>query len=158
MFYRHKFDGLGSLIEGNELIDSGFHLKFKHDYIGKVCSLTLNAENSQDFAFAVQNHYWFQLYLGTYMYKYYVMCRLFISFTVVYFGTDELPLWGMVGEMLHESELVHLSHLGLVGPVTHSDCTIAVDLFCLNFFFSCSSLVSDFFLFNLNSHHGRPTR
>lgn len=40
-----------------------------------VCSLTLDAESSEFFQYAVSNHYWYQLYM------------------------DDLPIWGMVGEV-----------------------------------------------------------
>ena len=81
---RHKWDGLGSMLEGNELIDSGLHLKFNQNLATKrICDVTLTKESADEFLYAVQNHYWFQLYL------------------------DELPIWGMVGELPPDVEGKH---------------------------------------------------
>ena len=40
----------------------------------KVCSMKLTADAVKKFSYAVDNHYWYQLYL------------------------DDLPIWGMIGE------------------------------------------------------------
>ena len=73
----HRWDGLGEVLEGNDLISSGFDFQFLrpvHDH-AKICSLTLTGETAATLQYAVRNHYWYQFYL------------------------DDLPIWGMVGEL-----------------------------------------------------------
>lgn len=82
---RTKWDGLGSLLEGNDLYDSGLHVKFKQNVNEKFCDITLNDERAEDFAYAVENHYWFQLYL------------------------DDLPIWGMVLRQFDFVSIVRLA-------------------------------------------------
>ena len=65
---KHKWDGIGSILEGNELIDSGLHVQFKVDMAStRLCDVALTAESAEEFVYAVENHYWFQMYLGTYV-------------------------------------------------------------------------------------------
>ena len=73
----HRWDGLGEVLEGNDLISSGLRLHFREPISdhSKVCSMTLNEESASQLQYAVRNHYWYQLYL------------------------DDLPIWGMVGEL-----------------------------------------------------------
>ena len=73
----HRYDALGELLEGNDLISSGLDIKFREDVADhtRICSLTLDADKEQQLAYAVRNQYWYQLYL------------------------DDLPIWGMVGEL-----------------------------------------------------------
>jgi transmembrane 9 superfamily protein 3 len=47
-----------------------------------VCSMTLDEAGAQLMAYAVSNHYWYQLYL------------------------DELPIWGMVGEIMADEDVL----------------------------------------------------
>ena len=61
---KHKWDGIGSLLEGNDLFDSGLHVKFREDYSGVYCKSKLQQDDVDDFVYAVENHYWFQLYFG----------------------------------------------------------------------------------------------
>ncbi len=93
------------MLEGNELIDSGLHIKFNRtsmcafaffvvffvfcfclfffSFAGqrivlliisnvsenlatkRICDVKLTKESAEEFQYAVQNHYWFQLYLGS---------------------------------------------------------------------------------------------
>jgi len=73
----HRWDGLGEVLEGNDLISSGLAMGFMvpvPDHT-KICSMTLNEDSAAQLAYAVRNHYWYQFYL------------------------DDLPVWGMVGEL-----------------------------------------------------------
>lgn len=72
---RRRSNSLGEQLEGHELMNSGYLLSFTKDVAKtKVCSMKLSAEDAKTFASAVDNRYWYQLYL------------------------DDLPIWGMVGE------------------------------------------------------------
>jgi transmembrane 9 superfamily protein 3 len=73
----HRWDALGEVLEGNDLIYMGLDMAFRRpvwDH-SKICSMKLDAETAAQFEYAVRNHYWYQLYL------------------------DDLPIWGMVGEV-----------------------------------------------------------
>lgn len=71
---RHKWGGLGEVLQGNELIDSGLELKFRTDLPKRdICTMTLDADMVEDFTEAVRRHYWYE------------------------FFADELPIWGFVG-------------------------------------------------------------
>lgn len=71
---RHKWGGLGEVLQGNELIDSQVDLTFRTDVAKlKLCSVTLDEEKTRDFVEAVQRHYWYEFFL------------------------DDLPIWGFVG-------------------------------------------------------------
>lgn len=41
-----------------------------------ICEMTLNDASYEKFKHAIENHYWFQMYM------------------------DELPIWGLVGEVM----------------------------------------------------------
>jgi transmembrane 9 superfamily protein 3 len=73
----HKWGGLGEVLEGNDLVNSGLDMSFKTDRLEPVtlCSITLDADKVATFEYAIRNHYWYQFYL------------------------DDLPIWGMVGEV-----------------------------------------------------------
>mmetsp|Transcript_17876 Transcript_17876/g.53432 ORF Transcript_17876/g.53432 Transcript_17876/m.53432 type:complete len:357 (-) Transcript_17876:1283-2353(-) len=73
----HRWDGLGEVLEGNDLISSGLKLTFREPVAQhtKVCSMKLNEESTAQLQYAVRNHYWYQWYV------------------------DDLPVWGMVGEV-----------------------------------------------------------
>ena len=73
----HRWDALGEVLEGNDLISSGLHFAFRTP-VGehsKICSLTVSEESSVLLQYAIRNHYWYQFFL------------------------DDLPIWGMVGEL-----------------------------------------------------------
>jgi len=73
----HRYDELGEVLEGNDLISSGLAIRFGYpvDDHTKVCSMMLSDEDASQLQFAVRQSYWYQMYL------------------------DELPVWGMVGEL-----------------------------------------------------------
>ena len=70
-----KPQSLGEALEGHDLTNSGFHIKFMEDVPPtKLCSQNLDRETALVFGAAVEVHYWYQMYF------------------------DDLPIWGMVGE------------------------------------------------------------
>ncbi|KAG8459504.1 hypothetical protein KFE25_012839 [Diacronema lutheri] len=73
----HKWGGLGEVLEGNDLVNSGLDMSFKIDRAEPVtlCAIRLDADKVATFEYAIRNHYWYQFYL------------------------DDLPIWGMVGEV-----------------------------------------------------------
>ncbi len=57
-----------------------YFVKYIRNFIGdqpkiKFCEITLTPENYDAFAYAIKNHYWYQMFI------------------------DDLPIWGIVGEM-----------------------------------------------------------
>lgn len=73
--------GIGELLEGNMLTNSGMKLHFKDNVERKlVCDQVLTKDTSDKFEYAVDNQYWYELFL------------------------DDLPMWGMVGETLRDEE------------------------------------------------------
>lgn len=97
----HKSLGIGEVLEGNHLQNSGFKLHFKRKlkyyvWIGysfiftnqslfienvdreDVCDFSLDADSVAAFETAVDRQYWYELFL------------------------DDLPMWGMVGEVLRD--------------------------------------------------------
>mmetsp|Transcript_40855 Transcript_40855/g.49586 ORF Transcript_40855/g.49586 Transcript_40855/m.49586 type:complete len:601 (-) Transcript_40855:774-2576(-) len=73
----HKWGGLGEVLEGNELIDSQYDIQYRMDVNKKsVCSESLDAKKIKQFKYAVQHHYWYELFI------------------------DDLPIWGFVGEFV----------------------------------------------------------
>ncbi|XP_023740131.1 transmembrane 9 superfamily member 1 [Lactuca sativa] len=72
----HKWGGLGEVLGGNELIDSQMDVKFqKNVEKTTVCKLELDEPKAMQFKQAIENSYWFELFM------------------------DDLPLWGFVGEV-----------------------------------------------------------
>eukprot|EP00824_Muranothrix_gubernata_P003219 TRINITY_DN13943_c0_g1_i1.p1 TRINITY_DN13943_c0_g1~~TRINITY_DN13943_c0_g1_i1.p1 ORF type:complete len:589 (-),score=101.66 TRINITY_DN13943_c0_g1_i1:1136-2902(-) len=77
----HKWGGLGEVLEGNELIQSGIPITFQRDLpVTPICSLDVTEKVRKEFRHAVKEHYWYQMYF------------------------DDLPIWGMVGELLEATE------------------------------------------------------
>eukprot|EP01033_Poteriospumella_lacustris_P007248 gene7249-5215_t len=75
----HKALGIGEVLEGNHLQNSGFKLHFKQNVNREdVCDLVLDADKVSAFEMAVDRQYWYELFL------------------------DDLPMWGMVGEVLRD--------------------------------------------------------
>ena len=71
--------GIGEILEGNELIESGMSAKFGQDTpVTTLCSQVLDDEIATRFEDAVKEHYWYQL------------------------NIDDLPLWGIVGRVVPE--------------------------------------------------------
>lgn len=65
------------ILEGDQLSDSGLSIGFKQDQrMTKICDLVLDADSAATFTNAVQQHYWYQMYI------------------------DELPIRGMLGEYM----------------------------------------------------------
>ena len=56
----HRWDYLGEVLEGNDLISSGLGVQFKESVKdhSKVCSLTLTDDSVAQLQYAVRNHYW----------------------------------------------------------------------------------------------------
>merc|ERR1712000_190891 len=72
---RHH-DNIGDALQGVELTNSGLEFKFKFNMDKQVyCSININEQNYKKFTYAIDNHYWYQLYM------------------------DDLPIWGIVGEL-----------------------------------------------------------
>ena len=71
----HKWGGLGEILQGNELIDSGVEFKFRVDQPKTtLCVDVLTQKSAKVFKRAVRKHYWYE------------------------FVMDDLPIWGFVGE------------------------------------------------------------
>ncbi|RHY35284.1 hypothetical protein DYB32_000238 [Aphanomyces invadans] len=86
--------GIGEILEGNELFNSGMKLQFAVDTPKTtLCSQTFSAKEAQEFIDAVDEHYWYQM------------------------SVDDLPLWGLVGRVTSTFAahmfLLHSSHCGL---------------------------------------------
>jgi len=76
-FHYERWEGIGSLLEGNNLVHSGIPIKFKRNQ-GKstICTMKLGVSEMNYLIAGIEQSYWFSMYL------------------------DELPIWGMVGEMI----------------------------------------------------------
>ena len=71
--------GIGEILEGNELRNSGFKLHFAQNVDREdICDMSLDKDTAKEFESAVDNQYWYELFL------------------------DDLPMWGMVGETLRD--------------------------------------------------------
>ena len=76
-FHYERWEGLGSLLEGNNLVHSGIPIKFKRNQDKQtICTMKLDAKKMEYLIEGIKSRYWFSMYL------------------------DELPIWGMVGEMI----------------------------------------------------------
>ena len=54
-----KYAGLGEILEGNELVESGAHMYFgKNVPKTKICSQKLTALQAETFKRAISQHYW----------------------------------------------------------------------------------------------------
>ncbi|GJP37293.1 hypothetical protein CLOM_g6127 [Closterium sp. NIES-68] len=61
----HKWGGLGEVLQGNELIDSQMEFKFRMDMPKRtICSDTLKEDTAKKFKYAIENHYWYELFMG----------------------------------------------------------------------------------------------
>jgi transmembrane 9 superfamily protein 3 len=80
-FHYERWEGLGSLLEGNNLVHSGIPIKFKRNREkSTICTMKLDKHKMQYLIDGIKQSYWFSMYL------------------------DELPIWGMVGEMIPTDE------------------------------------------------------
>ena len=69
-----KWSGLGSVLQGNELVDSQLELKFRVPTpVSAICEQTLSASDATTLGGRIGQHYWYELFL------------------------DGLPVWGFVG-------------------------------------------------------------
>lgn len=85
-----KFAGLGEVFEGTEHVNSDLDIRFRQPVPTKAyCHLTLSDAEAAYFKYAVENHYWYQMYV------------------------DDLPVWGMVGGRLAD----HTHSVASVGAV-----------------------------------------
>ncbi|XP_074273340.1 transmembrane 9 superfamily member 1-like [Silene latifolia] len=84
----HRWGGLGEVLGGNELIDSQLDIKFKKN-VDKtsMCELELDASKARQFKDAIENSYWFELFI------------------------DDLPLWGFVGELQSDKNGDNAKHM-----------------------------------------------
>jgi transmembrane 9 superfamily protein 3 len=72
----HYHETLGEALQGVELEFSGLEIEFKKDIPQKqYCEVELTENVYKAFAYAIRNHYWYQMYI------------------------DDLPIWGIVGEV-----------------------------------------------------------
>jgi transmembrane 9 superfamily protein 3 len=73
---KHKWGGLGEILQGNELVESDMKFEFGKDVARTtVCEIaSLSNRKSAAFARAAREHYWYE------------------------FVMDDLPVWGFVGE------------------------------------------------------------
>lgn len=73
-------ESLGEALQGYELRKSGMDVKFKEDIPRtSICKMTLTQDQSDEFKHAIINQYWYQMYF------------------------DDLPIFGMVGEVVPDS-------------------------------------------------------
>ena len=64
-----------------ELVHSGLDMKFRVDVNAqKYCEISLDKQKLDQLIYAVEHHYWYQMYI------------------------DDLPIWGIVGEMGEQDE------------------------------------------------------
>lgn len=74
-----EHEGLGEALQGYELRKSAIKIFFKKDQIQTpICSKVLDTDQTKQFRHAVAQQYWYQLFL------------------------DDLPIWGMVGEVVSD--------------------------------------------------------
>jgi transmembrane 9 superfamily member 3 len=79
-----KYGGLGEVLEGHGFVQSGIAIHFGEEVSeNTLCNSVLTKEDAEHFDYAVRHHYWYQLYL------------------------DDLPIWGMVGQVQGESSKTH---------------------------------------------------
>lgn len=84
---KRKPSSIGEVLEGNELRNSGFKLHFAVDVEREVvCDTELTALDAAHFQDAIDQQYWYELYL------------------------DDLPMWGMVGEILRDESTGQMVH------------------------------------------------
>ncbi|CAF2040296.1 unnamed protein product, partial [Brassica rapa subsp. trilocularis] len=78
----HKWGGLGEVLGGNELIDSQIDIKFLstmgcHKNVDRsvICHLELDEAKVKHFKDAIENSYWFELFMGMYHIYLYILLR-----------------------------------------------------------------------------------
>ncbi|GMF28505.1 unnamed protein product [Phytophthora lilii] len=84
--------GIGEILEGNELFNSGQQLKFAVDTPRTtLCAQTLTDADALQFGAAVDEHYWYQM------------------------SVDDLPVWGLVGKVMKPTDDLEYLKLFPVG-------------------------------------------
>jgi len=79
---RHH-ENLGDALQGVELKFSGLDIKFKENVKAQqYCQVEVDEIKYDAFSYAIKNHYWYQMYM------------------------DDLPIWGIVGEIEDDSILI----------------------------------------------------
>eukprot|EP00466_Bigelowiella_natans_P018981 jgi/Bigna1/55590/estExt_Genewise1Plus.C_640042 len=74
---RHKSQGLGGMLSGDDLVDSGMQIYFRTDVESRTfCEMQLDGDNIGKITSSVEQHFWYQMYI------------------------DDLPVWGMIGELM----------------------------------------------------------
>jgi len=78
--HRHH-DNIGDALQGVELTSTGIEIQFLEDKSKQTyCEVEVDSSVLHQLSYAIDNHYWFQMYM------------------------DDLPIWGIVGEIKHEKE------------------------------------------------------
>lgn len=78
-----RIGGLGEILEGSELQNSDLPIAFGENVENaRYCRMMLDEQSAQLLAYAVSNHYWYQMFV------------------------DELPVWGMVGEIVADEDVI----------------------------------------------------
>jgi transmembrane 9 superfamily protein 3 len=81
----HYHETLGENLLGVELEFSGLFITYKGDQTKTMyCSVELTKDKFDLFAYAIKNHYWYQMY------------------------TDDLPIWGIVGDYDEKEDAYYL--------------------------------------------------
>lgn len=81
----HYHETLGENLLGVELEFSGVSMAYRADHTRtEFCTVELTKEKYELFAYAIKNHYWYQMYI------------------------DDLPIWGIVGEYVEQDDSVWL--------------------------------------------------
>jgi len=102
-FHYGKFDGLGSLLQGNELVHSGIPIRFRENQTRSMdCTMKLDQSKSKNLISAIKEKYWYQMYM------------------------DDLPVWGMIGEYLPLTKETGQHHHDNLDNVLHEN--FAVDI------------------------------
>jgi transmembrane 9 superfamily protein 3 len=98
------------------LVFSHLRLVFQ-DPVSKTeyCKITLDDANLKAFLYAVKNHYWYQMYLGTKNVSFFIASEktVFLRLSLfIIFGTlpcaDDLPIWGIVGEIDEKEDAFYI--------------------------------------------------
>ncbi|MBA0698200.1 hypothetical protein Goari_021701, partial [Gossypium aridum] len=106
----HKWGGLGEVLGGNELIDSQIDIKFlKNVDKSTICQLELDEAKVRQFKDAIENSYWFEFFMGIILSIWLTLLEHLLSSLLFCFchvcafndaeSSDDLPLWGFVGEL-----------------------------------------------------------
>ena len=77
-------ENIGDALQGVELVFTGLDVAFKTEVPAtNYCEVEINEKNHEQLVHAIDNHYWYQAYI------------------------DDLPIWGIVGE-IHDDKKYHI--------------------------------------------------